>query len=76
MSSEPRCEVCGTELRGSTSYDMWVFQTSYDEDGEPTKTMIDVGGEVTRDYVSVGAVCCGEKVRKEWNNLIRKLGVR
>ncbi len=67
----PICEVCGTDLIGKSSYDLWIARTDYDQDGEPRKTGEQV--DIKNDYVVVGQYCCGLKTLQLWRETMSKL---
>ena len=58
------CEVCGQEVKCAHTYDLWMLGTTYDSDGDPIKTGLEV--DTPNDYFIVGSECCGKYVKERW----------
>ncbi len=74
---QPVCRVCNVSLIGKESYDMWVFITRYNDEGEGEKTMLEPDhNKIPDDYIQVGVECCGSHVAAVWTTLPDQLGIQ
>lgn len=67
---EPKCDICDASLVGKESYDLVISVTTYDDEGDPVKTLQELSNEdVSADYFVIGVECCGDKAVKLWRQL-------
>ena len=71
MNEKVNCELCGANLKGKASYDLWALKTIYEQDGTCAKTSLESGFD--DDYLVVGVDCCGGQAILAWETMIETL---
>jgi hypothetical protein len=63
-----KCDICNQEIRGE-SVDLMITTTTYDETGEPAKTMESAPQGIEEDYV-VACKQCEQDAVAAWNEML------